>query len=48
MISPILYFYKPLTSLDVKPDENSSRSKRRKLVSKVWEDFTKYVGEDGK
>ncbi|XP_031249080.1 uncharacterized protein LOC116106913 isoform X2 [Pistacia vera] len=28
--------------------ESSSRTKKRKLKSKLWDDFTKYEGEDGK
>lgn len=28
--------------------ENSSRAKRRKLTSKVWEEFTKFQGKNGK
>lgn len=29
-------------------ENKASRTRRRKLVSKVWEDFTKDIGEDGK
>ncbi|XP_024958318.2 uncharacterized protein LOC107178502 [Citrus sinensis] len=28
--------------------ENSSRTKRRKLTSKVWDEFTKFQGKNGK